>query len=526
MQTVAVASYVKDTLSKTKGYNPDWISLITSSPLIFEDIDYFNVKNYIHNNTTQKEIDAYNSGNLKKLYPNLELMLMDNIIHYDRIMSYMTIYFLNYVRIWKNLDSNIENENIPEHDIKNDITPTQIWCLSMCSPSSTLWELEYAHNLKLEYSTDGNHLKHNFNNIQKHNAIFDVFSSYRSYINKTDGYFNTLLNDITSDMRLYSICSKFIERSTTLELKPFKGPDGLIEYVNTLEKQNKTIYTSLNKCLDCMYELEATNDERHYGVFVFNSKIQIQTSRFSMKIEKSNNNVAKIYEANSYECYRAEKYLTDSINDQIVWSRQVLPSRFKNIKYTLSTILEKLLKENHNEVICIKKMDEISSNEIYSMVKFSGLFNNIYYETSLKIQDNITKIEKKCLSPKKLANHLIDEGYYIFGYRKDVLDLMNQMRENYFSLEQLLIDHYVKYFLDVRNYIIPIKTKYDEYTQNIIRFILSPEIDRMMLGTNVRKTSFKGLQNLDTLTLSKNINRDMQNQNNKERKSYFQIIKS
>jgi len=528
MQDIFVGSYVEQTLSKIKGYNPDWISLITSNPLIFEDVDYFKIKNYVNNNITEKELKAYKDAKLRKLYANLELMLMDNILYYDRIISFITMYFLGYIRIW-DLDNNsyVSQKDIPEHEVDLTMTPTKLWCISMTSPESTLWELEYAHDLILKESEESNdNLRNNFAKIQKHNKLFNVFSSYRSYITNVEGYVNTLTNDVISDNRLNSICGKFSDKFAELGIEKLKGENGLIDYINEIEKNSENLYKSLNKCLEIIYPINEKNNEKHYSVFIFNSNIQIHTSKFSMKIYKTENNkLSKHYESNSFECFQAEKYLLDSMKDQINWVQYNQPIMFNKIKKNLSNILEKLLKEDHTEVICIKKMGGLNSDNV-SMVTFTGMFDNMYFVNELRSNNKIIRKYKKCLSIKTLSEYLIDEGYYIFGYYQDVLELMNQVENNKELFEEKIINFYIKYSSDVKNYITPIIDIYKKYNQDIIKFILSDEVDKMALGTNIRVTSFKGIKNYDALNISKNINRKIKFQEEDNKKSYFNIINS
>ena len=47
MLQVNAASFIEKNLMKVKGYDYNWISMISSTPLIFEDTNYLRVLHYI-----------------------------------------------------------------------------------------------------------------------------------------------------------------------------------------------------------------------------------------------------------------------------------------------------------------------------------------------------------------------------------------------------------------------------------------------------------------------------------------------
>ena len=146
-----LGDFLSDNLSKIKGFNYQWSSLITSSPLLFEDIDYLRVREFVRNEISETELNAYRDGNLREIFATFENLLICCLPYYDRIISYCTISFLHYVRI---SDEEVSMVNLNEIPFYFDLTPTQIWCAAMCSSSSTQWEIDYGWQLAKKEAID------------------------------------------------------------------------------------------------------------------------------------------------------------------------------------------------------------------------------------------------------------------------------------------------------------------------------------------------------------------------------------
>ena len=77
-----VGNYIEDSLSKIKGFDRNWITMISSKPLLFEDVDYMRVKNNVEDTITDEELEAYKRGDLREVYATFENMLMCNIQYF------------------------------------------------------------------------------------------------------------------------------------------------------------------------------------------------------------------------------------------------------------------------------------------------------------------------------------------------------------------------------------------------------------------------------------------------------------
>ena len=133
--------YIEDTISRIDGFDVRWSSLITSNPILFESIDYLRVKAYVNETITQEEIEAYKRGDLRECYATFDNMLVCNLKYFNRIINFCTMIFAHYIRLD---DDEVITEGMEKLPYEVDMTPTKIWCCALSSPSSTVWELQYA----------------------------------------------------------------------------------------------------------------------------------------------------------------------------------------------------------------------------------------------------------------------------------------------------------------------------------------------------------------------------------------------
>ncbi len=500
-------TYIETSLNKIKGYNPNWLSLITSNPLLFEDLDYLRIKRLVLNDITDVEKEAYKSGKLRKLYGNFDLMLMDNLQYYDRIMSFCTIIFMKYIRI--------DSENTTSHELNNipyyiDATPTQIWCGALASSSSTKFELEYGYSTKLKYY-DEDVLGNNFK-ILNTNPLFSKFASYRAYINNTNGYRETLLNDKTSDTKLYNICRKFTESSPSIG---YDQLNDVLDYYNEITQRGKELFDPIHKILNSLYN----SDETQFSIYVYLTRFYIHTSKFSMKVFKTNESISKEYLSNSYECFAVEPYLSKSVKQQISWFKYKTPENFSHIIDSLKTLLNKLLNENFREVTCFKRMNDYGC---VSVITFSGVFDNVYITENFMLDNKIIKSNKLCLSKNNAAKWIIEEGYVLFGYKKDVSQLLKDIDEKGISRE-LLINHYTKYCVNILDYMRPVIGKYEQHNNDILNVVLNDEINVKLHNDEIKYTNLVGIGNANRLVRS--INDRIKSDNQDNVKSYWEVIK-
>lgn len=429
-----LSNYLAESYGKIDGFDYRWNSLVTSNPLLFEDIDYFRCKQYVNNQITEEEIQAYKRGELRDLYATFENMLICNLQYYDRIMSFCTMVFLHYVR----LDSDeITSQHLEQVPYVFDMTPTQIWCCALSNTTSTEWELNYAwrinnRNFKFDNIDGKSLIETNWKKLQT-NPIFNKFIEYSAFRNNSAGFRQTFFNDKTSNSKLSLVCQKFTRTSTAISQNQLNS---VIDYVSEQESINKRLYKSLHTC---MMELFC-NDESNFAIYVYSKEFYIHSSKFSIKVSKSDTGkITKEYLANSYECFAAEEYLFPSIKLQIEWAKYQLPIQYDYDKQILSSLLDQMLKENYREIICIKRMNEYG---VVSKIKFSGIFDNVYIIEDLMFDNHCIRSSKICMSKSKAAKYVIDRGYYIFGLEKDVYGLMDITRKT-------IIEHYTKYCIPV-----------------------------------------------------------------------------
>lgn len=502
--------YLQSTFEKIDGFDFRWSSLITNNPLLFEDMDYLRVRDFIDNTITQNEIEAYKRGELREMYGTFENMLVCNLKYYDRIINFCTMVFLHYVRV----EDEIVTKNIDKIPFELTMTPTQIWCCAMCGIGSTKWELEYAWGSKNNIVTntpikgsDKSVFEVSWKKMYK-NKTFALFMEYSALRIGTNGFRETIIKDITPNRKLSQVCSKFTRSSVAITEQQLET---LWNYVEELENVRKKLYNSIEKCMLHIFN----NDTTLFSIYIFTDEFLIVTSKFSMRVGKDKNGcLTKDYLANSYECFAAEEYLVDSIKEQIAWAKYQLPSIHDYDKQLLTSLLTNMLVQNYKEIICIKRMNEYG---IVSKITFSGTFNNVYITEKYMLDNRVIKTRTKCLSKPNAARYIIDRGYFIFGIAEDVYKFIDESTTN----NQTITAHYTNYSIPVMNYMFDIIVQHNIYKNDIIDVVIAGDINPARLNNdNIKYTS---VIKLDARQMMNNIMMK-QNRNKTGKKSYWKAI--
>lgn len=504
-----VGDLISENFSKIDGFDFRWSSLITSNPLLFEDIEYLRIKPFVNNTITEQEIEAYRRGELRDLYATFDSMLVCNLQYYDRIMSFCTMIFLQYVRV----DGQQYNEAI-EDIIELELTPTKIWCCALTSTLSTEFELNYAWGKGKKITSkpiEGSNksvLEVSWKNLYR-NRQFNKFVEYSSLRVGVDGFRQAFLADKTSNSKLSIVCSKFTKTSTAISSKQLETVHEYFMYQNEISDD---LYLILNQSLNVMF----AGDEKQYCVFVFSDEFHILTSKFSMRVFRdSKGKISKDYIANSHECFIAESYLSDTIKQQIKWSKSYTDSRFNYDKDILKTILFNMLSEDFRKVICIKRMNEYG---ILTKIYFKGMFANVQIIEEYIFNNKTIKTTTKTLSKKNASNYVIDRGYVIFGLEEDVFKL------NYKPTRIELESHFLNYCIPVLQHLTDIILLHQTSKNDIIDFVVHDKLNpnkiknHKILDTDLRTDNE---QNLDGRNLLSDIKNMSQSNNNK---TYWKAI--
>jgi hypothetical protein len=372
---------IQERLSKLKNFDFRWLSLITSKPILFEDLDYLNIRSFITDTITNEEIAAYKRHELRAIYPSIDSLLLLNLKYYERIMSYCTLFIHGYVRI----DGDIEKFKVP---LNFDLTPTKIWCAIMTSPQSTPFEIEYAWKMPLNNLSS----QVNYQKLMT-NPSFKMYNQIRSFVNNYCGFSEQLIIDHTSNIKLTQVCSKFLKvLGISIDNTSF------MDDILSIDSHQKKIYDKYYELLEEMFPSTS------FALFVFTNEIIIHTPKFGLKIINNNGSIEKQYTSNSYECIVAEQELSKICNELIDWIR--LKPKPSN---SLISILTNLLNKEYRNVVCF----HLHGNN-KTIIKFTGIFNNVYIIENLYVDNHLIMTNKRCLSKEKAAQYIVERGYYVF----------------------------------------------------------------------------------------------------------------
>lgn len=507
-----VGDYICNNFSKIDGFDWRWSSLISNKPLLFEDVDYLRVSDFIDNQVTENEIQAYKRGELRELYATFENMLICNLQYYDRIMSYCTMVFCHYVRV----NDEIIKYNLDKLIYEFSLTPTKIWCAAMSSVNSTEWELNYAWNISKKHkittlpiaSSDKSIIETSWTRLYR-NPIFARFNEYNAIRCGTVGFRHTFISDKTSNRKLAQVCQKFTKTSVAISEQQL---DSLFDYIKEIESSKTPLYTIIDNCLNVLFN----GDSSQYCIYIFTNEFFIHTSKFSIRVSKSVTGViSKDYLANSYECFAAEEFLISSIKTQISWAKYKIPQQYDYDKNILKSLLFNMLSNNFREIICIKRMNDYGT---ISKITFKGVFANVNIIEEFMINNRTIKSTFKTLSKKNASNYIIDRGYYIFGTESDVLKLIDV--EN--LTKQIINNHYNNYCIPVLSHMQDVITLHQLSKNDIIDVIVSDTLNPNKINNhNIKYTSVSKIDSREILS------KGLHNQNKNlitNKKSYWRAI--
>lgn len=516
------ANFLAGKFNNIDGFDARWSSLITNNPLLFEDIDYLRVKQFIDARITEEEIEAYKSGNLREMYATLENMLICNLNYYDRIMSFATMIFLHYVKI-NEFNYTDKLKNIP---VELEMTPTRLWCCVLSGINSTEWELNYAWAprevvkgkdgkiiIRIKQITikpiDGS-IKSIFE--VSYNKLYKVptfarFMEYSAIRCNTSGYRETLLHDNTPNEKLAQVCAKFTNASAALGENQLKT---IVEYIDEIDAVNKRLYYALKSCLMKAFN----NDMKQFAIWVFNSEYYIYTNKFQMKVYKdSGGMIKKDYLANSYECFSAEKYLFESIKEQIEWAKYNIPVKYQFDMKVLSSLLADMLKQNYKNVTCIKRMEDGCVSQIH----FNGCYGNVRMFEELRHDSVVRKVNEKIYSMKNMSNFLVERGYYLIGMDDDIY-------RNFPTSEisqKHIINHYTKYCVPVIQEMSNVIFTHHNSKNEIINIVVEGDINPLKLNNkNILYTDVKEIDTKELMSISL---KNQQNRQSLKKKTLLQV---
>lgn len=502
--------YIEDTISRIDGFDVRWSSLITSNPILFESIDYLRVKAYVNETITQEEIEAYKRGDLRECYATFDNMLVCNLKYFNRIINFCTMIFAHYIRLD---DDEVITEGMEKLPYEVDMTPTKIWCCALSSPSSTVWELQYAWGnpnncvaIKPIKSSTKSVLEVSWHRLYR-NPVFARFTELSALRCSTYGFRTTLLADITPNNTLSRVCKKFTSASVALSEEQLET---IWDYIVESNAVQQSLYNALERCMMKLFN----NDTLMFGVYVFANDVFIHTAKFSLRIRKDEKGkLSKEYLSNSYECFAAEPILAESVREQIAWAKYELPVKFQYDKTTLTSLLTNMLNNDYHNITCLKRMNEYG---VVSRIRFMGTFNNVIIKEELMKNNNVIKSYQKVLSKPNAARYIIDRGYYIFGLNDDVYKFMSVENIN----RSNITEHYCNYAVPVLKYMFDIITQHVKSKNDIIDIMIAGDIPEYRL--NNRNIKYTSLVKIEARQMMNNIM--LRHQSSAGKKTYWKVI--
>lgn len=504
-------AYLENQFTRLNGFDFRWSSLITSNPLLFEDVDYLRVRDYVDSRITDEERDAYERGECRDLYATLENLLVCNLKYYDRIMNFCTMVFLHYVRV----DGEIVTDHLDELPLIISMTPTEIWCAALSGMSSTEWEINHGWSffgrkwtIKPLMNSPKTVFEMSWKQLYK-NRYFKYFVEYAALRCGTSGFRQTFIRDITSNLKLSNVCQKFTKASLAITDQQLET---LWDYTREIEAVNTKLYYSLERCLLKIF----SNDKSQFAIYVYQDEFYIHTSKFSIRVKKGEKGMlSKDYLANSFECFAAEEHLIPSTREQIEWAKYTVPTRHDYDREMLVSLLHNMLQNDYHDIVCLKRMNDYG---VLSKITFSGIFSNVYLQEDFMTDNRVIKTSRLCLSKYNAACYIIDRGYFLFGRNEDVYKFV--AKEN--ITPDTLIDHYSNYAIPVMQYMFDIIAEHVNYKNDIIDVVMSNgDINPAKLNNdNIRYTS---LVKVDSKQLMNDI-LTKQNKSIDGKKSYWRVI--
>jgi hypothetical protein len=500
-----LSGYLLKSFKKLDGFNYRWNSLITSSPLLFEDVDYTRVRGNIDNRVTDEEREAYRRGELRELYVTFESMLMCNLKYFDRIMRFCTIAFNKYVRLD---DEETTTQHMEELPIYLTLTPTQAWCAAMVDASSTPWEIEHGWGLKMNNQVsnkDKSPLESNWEKLYK-NPVFNMFVKYSDYINETSNFRECKMKDVMDNRKLSRLCQKFTSSSAALSEDQLSSVFG---YVEEIESITRKLYDSL---FDCLYDM-FNGDETQFAIYVYTNEFIIHSSKFSIKVSRDEHGkIMKEYTANSFECFLAEEGLIPSMRAQIEWARYFSPNRYNYDKNILVSLLAKMLKDDYKSVNCLKRMNRYG---VVSKITFSGIFNNVYITEEFLTDNRVIRTSKVCMSKENAARYVVNRGYWLFGNFEDAVKVVDVTRDN-------IVSHYTNYCVPVMHHMKDVLKLYQQEKNAIIDILLSGNIHPSRLSN--KDIKFSTSRKVDARALMMEMAKKADKDAYRRKKTYWRVM--
>lgn len=451
-----VGDFIVETLSQIRGFDFSWSSLISNNPLLFNDLDYVRIKRFIDDKITDEELQAYKENKLTEIYPTFDSLLICNLRYYDRIINYCTMVLMGYYTV-------DDDKIVCESNLELSLTPTKIWCAVLSNVNSTAWELNYVWRTP-QMKKDIVGLRDNFQYLNNNNINFKNFHGLNALRLGVDGFRNQWSIEDTTNNKLAVVTDKFTNSSMACSTQDIEK---IYDYYMYLCNDVLDLEMSLNSSL-----LEMFKKSESYGTYIFNDEFFVITVKFGLSCKKTNERISKDYFSNSYGCLIAESGLSNTIPEQIKWAKSKQELKYQKTKNLLCELLFNMLDgQGYKTVLCLRKT---SINGVHSIVRFSGVFNNVkisesFYNTNSG-SDIPLKITEKILSKRNASMYLIERGYVLFG---DIDDVNLMIKDD--VIKHDLVKHFSKYIINVKNMLNDVIILNKKYVNDVIDVYLGEE---------------------------------------------------
>ena len=268
----------------------------------------------------------------------------------------------------------------------------------------------------------------------------------------------------------------------------------------------------------------------HFSIYVNMEDIHILTARFSMRITKKEGMIVKEYLNNHKWCFKAEEYLAKIANVFVEWLEYELPAIHNYDVEILSSLLADKLNNDFRNTEVFGRVFESENNKDFTTrpitrITFKGMFRLVRFTEDFLVAGRVIHSTEKTMSKQNAARYLINKGYYIFGDKGEMVDVIE---ERILTRKQLM-EGYLKHTTPIMEYMRPIVEAWQNNRRNLIACAAFDTENPMLYAKGkIYTTQTKSKKNMSLRTIEiynkKKIRKMEDNLKSRKKTSYWEVI--
>lgn len=355
---------------------------------IFNDHWFERARTHVLNQVTEEEITLFRLGKIRKVYESFEILLLDNLEYYERIIRTIIWLYENIL-----IDNGKTIDRINKEPYQIPMTPTKFYYLILLNVDATLDEIHYAYPT-VKYSEEDT-----FVTLFKKLRKVTAFSFNIVFMNgkrpNLKSYTELLKSDITSKEYLDKVLSNFSKSACFITESEL-----LKDLTDALQ-----LYTSQSEL-----KFNILSDAPEGTMCEINpNKIVLFNQTAEHVCEYIGGNLKQYSVRNFRECFTFSQIFASNLQPLYSWFLTAV----KSYDNTIVELMTHFIKSNHRGLNFVRFSDD---GILISTIKLKKRWNQYKAIEETRLNGVLIRTNSYYAKLENIGKLLYKKGYFIFGY--------------------------------------------------------------------------------------------------------------